>query len=132
MAVNFDTTQLQRQINTIQKEIGMKMKVRRSAPSLRVDVELMGMDRLQKKENADELKAAKAALDLEVVTSVATAKAAEIIMRRKAGTIGNFVHESVPVSESEVSRSARGRGRGADGTFLARKGRQQGREAVPP
>ncbi|GAA5858141.1 hypothetical protein JCM1840_001057 [Sporobolomyces johnsonii] len=76
----FETQQLQKKVNALQKEIGMKMKA---------------------KENADELKAQKAELDKEIAALGTKANEQESAMRKKAGSIGNIVHESVPVSDTE-------------------------------
>jgi len=50
------------------------------------------------------LKEKKAALDKEIAAVGVKANEQEIAMRKKAGSIGNIVHESVPVSDTEVSR----------------------------
>ncbi|GAA5965124.1 hypothetical protein JCM21900_003656 [Sporobolomyces salmonicolor] len=76
----FETQQLQKKVNALQKEIGMKMKA---------------------KENADELKAQKAELDKEIAALGTKANEQESAMRKKANSIGNIVHESVPVSDTE-------------------------------
>ncbi|KAM0750130.1 seryl-tRNA synthetase [Meredithblackwellia eburnea MCA 4105] len=78
--VDFNRNQLQKEVNKVQKEIGMKMKA---------------------KEDASELKAKKAELDKEVADLAVQSKEAEDAMRRKANTIGNIVHDSVPVSSTE-------------------------------
>ena len=63
-------------------------------------------------EEADKLKAQKADLDKEIAALGAKAQEQEIVMRKKANTIGNIVHESVPVSDNEVrGRAARRRER---------------------
>jgi len=69
----FDAQQLKKEVNKIQKEIGLKMKA---------------------KENPDELKEQKADLDAQAVEQ-------ETTMRKKGNQIGNIVHESVPVSDNE-------------------------------
>ncbi|GAA6001438.1 hypothetical protein JCM10207_006667 [Rhodosporidiobolus poonsookiae] len=76
----FETQQMQKEVNKLQKEIGMKMKA---------------------KENADELKAQKADLDKQIASLGAKAAEQEAAMRKKGNTIGNIVHESVPVSNTE-------------------------------
>jgi seryl-tRNA synthetase len=53
-------------------------------------------------EEADKLKAQKADLDKEIAALGAKAQEQEVVMRKKANTIGNIVHESVPVSDNEV------------------------------
>jgi seryl-tRNA synthetase len=65
---------------------------------------------LQAKESAEELKAEKAAIEKEAAELVVKANIAEAAMRKKGQQIGNIVHESVPVSESEVGRSAETKG----------------------
>ncbi|GAA6028192.1 hypothetical protein JCM8097_006906 [Rhodosporidiobolus ruineniae] len=76
----FDTQQLQKEVNKLQKEIGMKMKA---------------------KEDASELKEKKVNLDKQIASLGAKAAEQENAMRKKANTIGNIVHESVPVSNTE-------------------------------
>ncbi|GAA5920593.1 hypothetical protein JCM1841_001459 [Sporobolomyces salmonicolor] len=76
----FETQQLQKKVNALQKEIGMKMKA---------------------KENADDLKAQKAELDKEIAALGTKANEQESAMRKKANSIGNIVHESVPISDTE-------------------------------
>lgn len=44
----------------------------------------------------------KLALDAEIVRLGTKAKEVEELMRKRGGSIGNIVHESVPVSENEV------------------------------
>lgn len=64
-------------------------------------------------EEADKLKAQKADLDKEIAALGAKAQEQEVVMRKKANTIGNIVHESVPVSDNEVRcRAPRRRERG--------------------
>ena len=100
-AVSFEKAQLQKQINVIQKAIGLKMRASHShsvviiTPAHQYDI--------QAKEDAEELKAEKVLLDAQVASIAVTEKAAETAMRKKAGTIGNIVHASVPVSNNEVS-----------------------------
>lgn len=59
----------------------------------------------QNKEDTIELQAEKAAMDKESAELVVKSAQAEIEMRKKANTIGNIVHESVPISATEVSRA---------------------------
>ncbi|KAL8293343.1 hypothetical protein RQP46_000044 [Phenoliferia psychrophenolica] len=80
VAIDFERNQAQKDVNKIQKEIGPKKKA---------------------KEDCTELLAAKAEMDTKIVQLAADSKAAEEIMRKKAQQIGNIVHESVPISESE-------------------------------
>lgn len=51
---------------------------------------------------AEELKAQKADIDAKIVRLRAHAVEQETAMRKKGNTIGNIVHESVPVSDNEV------------------------------
>ncbi|GAA5854441.1 hypothetical protein JCM8547_001823 [Rhodosporidiobolus lusitaniae] len=76
----FQAQQLQKDVNVLKKELGAKMKA---------------------KENADDLKAKKAEIDAQIATLGAKAVEQENNMRKKANTIGNIVHESVPVSMTE-------------------------------
>ncbi|KAI5481752.1 serine-tRNA ligase [Pseudohyphozyma bogoriensis] len=78
--LDFQRNQLAKELNKVQKEIGMKMKA---------------------KEDATELKEKKAGFDKQIADLVAQSKEAEEAMRKKANTIGNIVHDSVPVSETE-------------------------------
>ncbi|BGP16459.1 hypothetical protein JCM10213_003908 [Rhodosporidiobolus nylandii] len=77
---SFEVQQMQKEVNKLQKEIGMKMKA---------------------KENADELKAQKVELDKQIAALGAKAREEEVQMRKKGNMIGNIVHESVPVSNTE-------------------------------
>ncbi|KAJ2541967.1 Cytosolic seryl-tRNA synthetase [Coemansia sp. RSA 1853] len=78
--VRYALDQLNREINKIQKEIGMKAKA---------------------KEDASELKAQKKVLDDKKKQLGEDEKAAEAAMLAKVGTVGNIVHDSVPVSATE-------------------------------
>lgn len=107
--VTYARSQLQKDINNIQKAIGMKMKVSID-PLLfsdSMDPEKFELTQnnifKQAKENADDLKAEKVEIEKKAFALVEEAKTAEEVMRKAAGTIGNLVHESVPVFASEVS-----------------------------
>ncbi|KAK7424856.1 Cytosolic seryl-tRNA synthetase [Neonectria magnoliae] len=76
----YEVTQIGTQINGVQKEIGLKKRAKEDATEL-----------LQKKEDLTQKKKAQ--------EEVAATKNAEL--RAKARTVGNYVHESVPISESE-------------------------------
>ncbi|KAJ2533481.1 Cytosolic seryl-tRNA synthetase, partial [Coemansia sp. RSA 1937] len=78
--VRYALDQLNREINKIQKEIGMKAKA---------------------KEDASELKAQKKVLDDKKKQLGEDEKEAEAAMLAKVGTVGNIVHDSVPVSATE-------------------------------
>lgn len=58
--------------------------------------------RSQNKEDATELLAQKAELEIKKKELEETAVAKELQRDRKIRTIGNYVHESVPVSNDEV------------------------------
>lgn len=62
----------------------------------------VGSGPLQNKEDATELQAEKAAIEKESAELVVKSAQAEAEMRKKANTIGNIVHESVPISATEV------------------------------
>lgn len=93
----------------MQKEIGLKRKVSNSG-----ELVLAGRSKeltprfscrlAQNKEDATELQAEKASIEAEAAALVTRAAEAEASMRKKGGLIGNIVHESVPISETEVSR----------------------------
>lgn len=70
---------------------------------LPIKAELMSLARSQNKEDATELQAEKAAIEAESAELVVKSAQAEAAMRKKGGMIGNIVHESVPISETEVS-----------------------------
>ncbi|GBE83425.1 Serine--tRNA ligase, cytoplasmic [Sparassis crispa] len=78
--MDFDTTNISKQVNAVQKEIAAKKKA---------------------KESADNLVAQKKELDAQVVAKRAESKVFEQKMRQKASTIGNIVGKGVPVSMSE-------------------------------
>ena len=56
----------------------------------------------QAKEPADDLVADKKKVDAEIEAKKKEARDFEISMRTKAGTVGNYVGEKVPVSMTEV------------------------------
>ena len=56
----------------------------------------------QAKENADDLLKQKADLEREKKVLVDAAAEKEQILKTKIKTIGNYVHDSVPVSDNEV------------------------------
>ncbi|KAI0733283.1 serine-tRNA ligase [Fomitopsis betulina] len=78
--MDFETNNINKQINATQKEIATKKKA---------------------KENADELVAKKKELDALVVAKKAEAKEFEQKMRQKASTVGNIIGPNVPVSMNE-------------------------------
>lgn len=81
IAAKYDATQVKAEINKIQKEIGKVMKA---------------------KENPDELKAQKIELDKKHKALEAAAVEKLDLLNKKVNTVGNYVHESVPVSDNEV------------------------------
>jgi seryl-tRNA synthetase len=54
------------------------------------------------KEEAEELKKQKTELENEKKSLIDSAAEKEISLKKKIGTIGNIVHESVPVNDNEV------------------------------
>ncbi|KAG9066243.1 Cytosolic seryl-tRNA synthetase [Linnemannia hyalina] len=76
----FGLDQLNKKSNAIQKEIGMKMK---------------------KKEDASELIQARADCKKEQDALELDVKAKEALWNAKLGTVGNLVHDSVPISDNE-------------------------------
>ncbi|MCJ1273007.1 Cytosolic seryl-tRNA synthetase [Puttea exsequens] len=73
-------TQIGAYINKVQKEIGVKRKA---------------------KEDADELTARKAELEREKKVLMESAAEKDELLQRKLKTVGNYVHDSVPVSGTE-------------------------------
>ncbi|ORX79870.1 seryl-tRNA synthetase [Basidiobolus meristosporus CBS 931.73] len=76
----FNLDQLNKEINAIQKSIGQKMKA---------------------KEDASELITKKTEVQKQKETLTLSEKEKEELMKQKVGTIGNLVHDSVPVSMNE-------------------------------
>jgi seryl-tRNA synthetase len=76
----YEATQINTKINGVQKQIGLKKKA---------------------KEDASELLAEKAAFELEKKALIESAAQKELALKKKIGTIGNYVHESVPVHDNE-------------------------------
>jgi len=74
-------TQIKTKINEIQKQIGVKKKA---------------------KENADDLVKQKIELQKEEKSFTETAAEKEVTLKKKISTIGNIVHDSVPVNNNEV------------------------------
>lgn len=56
----------------------------------------------QAKEDAAELMAQKVEMEKEKKTLIESAAEKDIALKKKIGTIGNIVHDSVPVSDNEV------------------------------
>ena len=80
-AAQYSATQINTKINEIQKQIGAKKKA---------------------KENADDLMAQKVELEKEKKGLNESAAEKDVILRNKIRTIGNIVHDSVPVNNDEV------------------------------
>ena len=97
---NYGATQIGSKINDTQKEIGKKKKAKEDAEDL-----------LKQKEALQKEKAAQEALAAEKLQA----------LHLKAKTVGNYVHESVPISNDEVSVA-----RKFFGAKLTRAGKQQG------
>ena len=81
---NYGVTQIGSKINETQKEIGKKKKAKEDAEDL-----------LKQKESLQKEKAAQEALAAEKLQA----------LHLKAKTVGNYVHESVPISNDEVNSS---------------------------
>lgn len=97
--MDFDASNLSKQVNAVQKDIAAKKKVcKHSSPLCACD----SREIFQAKENADDLVAQKKELDAQVVAKRAESKEFEIKMRQKASTVGNIVGKGVPVSLTEV------------------------------
>ena len=97
---NYGATQIGSKINDTQKEIGKKKKAKEDAEDL-----------LKQKEALQKEKAAQEALAAEKLQ----------VLQLKAKTVGNYVHESVPISNDEVNLA-----REIFGAKLTRAGKQQG------
>jgi len=78
---NYSATQIKSKINEIQKQIGAKRKA---------------------KENADDLMKQKVEFEKEHKSLTESASEKEVTLKKKIGTIGNIVHNSVPVNDNEV------------------------------
>ncbi|CCU76687.1 unnamed protein product [Blumeria hordei] len=76
----YAATQINTKINEIQKQIGVKRKA---------------------KENADELMKQKLKLETDKKEALENAAGKELILKKKISTIGNLVHNSVPVNNDE-------------------------------
>ena len=79
---NYGATQISSKMNDTQKEIGKKKKAKEDAEEL-----------LKQKEALQKEKAAQEALAAEKLQA----------LHLKAKTVGNYVHESVPISNDEVN-----------------------------
>lgn len=80
-AAQYAATQLNGKINDVQKQIGAKKKA---------------------KENADELMTQKQDLEKEKKALIDSAAEKDVALKKKINTIGNIVHDSVPINNNEV------------------------------
>ncbi|RDL35101.1 Seryl-tRNA synthetase [Venustampulla echinocandica] len=80
----YSVSQINTKINETQKQIGAKKKA---------------------KENADDLLKQKVELEKEKKAASDSAAAKDVLLRKKLKTIGNIVHESVPVHDDEDNNS---------------------------
>jgi seryl-tRNA synthetase len=85
-AAQYAATQLNGKINEVQKQIGAKKKA---------------------KENADDLMTQKLELEKEKKALIDSAAEKDVALKKKINTIGNIVHDSVPVNNNEVWLEAR-------------------------
>lgn len=76
----YSATQINSKINETQKQIGVKRKA---------------------KENADDLISQKVDLEKEKKALIESAAEKDVVLKKKIITIGNIVHDSVPISDNE-------------------------------
>lgn len=100
----YEVTKIGAKVNEVQKSIGMKKKV---GTTWVHDIEGCLLVDQQNKEDASELIQQKTDLEEAKKKQEATAAGIEKQRDRKIRTIGNYVHDSVPVSADEVRGSAR-------------------------
>jgi hypothetical protein len=122
LPANYAASQVKAQINAVQKEIGQKKKASLQGPGKRTPKKrLSGLQWLrltlcrQAKEDATEPLQKKADLEKEHKRLVESAAEKDKSLKEKVNTIGNLVHDSVPVSDNEVSRRASVRGENRTG-----------------
>lgn len=102
----YAATQLNSKINETQKAIGLRRKVREitfpTRPALRgwTMADIIGV---QNKENSDELQAEKVAVEKSRKELLDSAAVKEADLKAKLLTVGNIVHDSVPVSNDEAN-----------------------------
>lgn len=77
----YAATQINSKINEVQKQIGAKKKA---------------------KQNADDLMKEKIELEKEKKVFIDSAAEKNVVLKKKIATIGNIVHDSVPVNNNEV------------------------------
>lgn len=80
-AAQYAATQIGSKINDVKKQIGVKKKA---------------------KENADELMKQKIDLEKEKKAIDESVAEKEVALKKKASTVGNIVHDSVPINNNEV------------------------------
>lgn len=101
---DFKVAQLQKSVNAIQKDIGMRKKVLFLLHVLVLAPILIVCTKA--KENADDLIAKKAEIDKEIAALRIKEGEAELALKSEATKIGNIVHPSVPISLTEVIKEA--------------------------
>ncbi|RDA89903.1 hypothetical protein CP533_3068 [Ophiocordyceps camponoti-saundersi (nom. inval.)] len=93
---NYSATQISSKINEVQKQIGMRKKVK---------IEPFTMspfsDSIQGKDSIDDLLAQKQDLEKQRKSMVESSVKKDALLKSKLKTIGNIVHQSVPVSDNE-------------------------------
>jgi seryl-tRNA synthetase len=103
-AANYSASQVSTKINAVQKQIGAKKKVKSTcllhgAP---YGAQLTSvLHKIQAKENADELLQQKVELEAEKKQLADLAAEKQVELNKKVKTVGNLVHDSVPVSNNE-------------------------------
>lgn len=99
----YEVTRIGSDLNALMKEIGKKKKVKRTL--LVLEDRLTGI--VQNKEDASDLIEQKAALEKRKKEAEEFAAQRETERDRQIRLIGNYVHDSVPVSNNEVRALAR-------------------------
>ncbi|KAK5014945.1 Cytosolic seryl-tRNA synthetase [Cryomyces antarcticus] len=87
----YEATQINSQINATQKEIGQRKKARRAPDGCKQP----------NKENADDLMKQKDELQKKKKDQEDLASKKHVELLKKAKSIGNYVHDSVPISDNE-------------------------------
>lgn len=98
----YQATQINTKINEVQKQIGIKRKVGFYLPLRNFEHAALISVVSQAKENADVLMGQKGELEKEKKALIDSAAEKDVALRKKISTIGNFVHDSVPISDNEV------------------------------
>lgn len=94
-------------INEVQKQIGAKKKAGFARSVEPRNSYIPTNTPVQAKENADELLQQKIELEREYKTLVESATEKDRSLQAKVKSIGNYVHDSVPVSDNEVRSNHR-------------------------